>query len=168
MGKRLIPEDCSMQTAFSIDRQPGPMPRSCLLELTVGVQLAAPWTSMSNGRLVGCEVDDARAFAKWLGRPIRFEILESRQIPQALANAEIDLAIGGLRGDSKIREVALSCRYSGFDHCTDDATNSPRLSHVWAIPRRSGALFATLAFYLWMVRTGVPEPVSTPRLTRVH
>jgi ABC-type amino acid transport substrate-binding protein len=146
-----------MQSPLNQDQQSIRLPGSCLIELTVGVQLASPWACLSHGSLIGVEVDDARAFARWLGRPIRFEILDPRDIPQALANAEIDLAIGGLQGDLQIRDVALSCRYAGSAEHREAAFDSPRLSHVWAIPRSSPALFASLAFYLWMVRAAVPE-----------
>jgi ABC-type amino acid transport substrate-binding protein len=147
-----------MQSALAFDYTPEPLPRSCLMELTVGVQLAAPWAWVQNGVLGGIEVEDARAFAKWLGRPIRFEILEPEQIAQALEESEIDIAIGGIRGDRQLSGVALSCRYSARTFGHGEERHGSRLSHVWAMPRRAASLFATLAFYLWMVRPGVPEP----------
>ena len=145
-----------MQNALNRQQRPEPLPRSGLLELTVGVQLAAPWTWLQHGRIAGIEVEDARAFATWLGRPVRFVVLEPGEVARALDEAEIDLAIGGLRGDRQLAGIALSCRYSArqFGHAGDD--DGGRLGHVWAMPRRSAALFATLAFYLWMVRPGVP------------
>jgi hypothetical protein len=165
MGSTLdLPRIRPMQHAFPTEQPPLRMPRSCLIELTVGVQLAAPWALLRHGSLTGIEVEDARAFARWLGRPIRFEILSPREIPEALATAGIDLAIGGLQGDAQIGEVALSCRYSGSGEHQSPEFDSPRLSHVWAIPRSSSALFASLAFYLWMVRVAVPEP----ELVRLH
>jgi ABC-type amino acid transport substrate-binding protein len=146
-----------MHSALAFDERPEPLPRSGLMELTVGVQLAAPWAWMRDGVLGGIEVEDARAFAKWLGRPIRFEILEPDQIAQALEDAEIDIAIGGIRGDRHLTGVALSCRYSARKFGHGEERHGSRLSHVWAMPRRAASLFATLAFYLWMIRPGVPE-----------
>jgi hypothetical protein len=158
-----------MQHAQVLEQRPEPLPRSGSLELVVGVQLAAPWTRLQGGKLVGIEVEDARAFAKWLGRPIRLVVLEPDQVARALADDDIDLAIGGLRGDRRLSGVALSCRYSArcFGH---EGADDSRLRHVWAMPRRSASLYATLAFYLWMVRPGVPEEDAGPGIgaMRLH
>jgi len=130
-----------------------PVSRTSLIELTVGVQLASPWAYCRNGVFGGIEVEDVVRFAKWLGRPVRFVVLAPWETAQALANADVDLVIGGVQADNALRKVALSCTYSSTGSRADE--QSP--SHVWATPRGSSALFATLAFYLWMVRKQAPR-----------
>ena len=144
-----------MQNAL-LDEPSEPVLRTSMVEIVVGVQLAEPWAWVRQGVFGGIEVEDVQAFAKWLGRPIRFEILAPWELSGALADAEIDLAIGGIHADPALRKVALSCRYSSRASRNDDH-GLERQPHVWATPRGSSALFATLAFYLWMVRRDEPR-----------
>ncbi len=132
--------------------------RTSLVELTVGVQLALPWAWVRNGIFGGVEVEDVKAFAKWLGRPVRFVVLAPWEVSRALADTEVDLAIGGIQADRALRKVALSCSYSPHRLTRGELLHSAdQHPHVWAIPRESSALFATLAFYLWMVRKAEPR-----------
>jgi hypothetical protein len=124
-------------------------------ELTVGVQLAAPWACMRHGQLEGVEVDDARAFARWLGRSVRFVVLMPGDVSRALRSSEVDLAIGGVQDLPELCDVALSCRYSERLFTGEDR-HSAMSSHVWAMPRHATTLFASLAFYLWSVKRAAP------------
>src|SRR5690606_21625031 len=131
--------------------------RTSLVELTVGVQLAAPWAWCRDGVFGGFEVDDVRAFATWLGRPVRFVVLAPWEVSSALAESEVDLAIGGIQADRDLRQVALSCHYSPRRLSRGEPRHAEQYPHVWALPRGSASLFATLAFYLWMVRKSTPH-----------
>lgn len=147
----------AMVDSVMVDEAPDTTLRTSLVELTVGVQLAEPWAWVRQGIFGGIEVEDVQAFAKWLGRPVRFEILAPWEVARALAEAEVDLVIGGLQADPALRKVALSCRYSSRTFAAGDERHGERHPHVWATPRGSSSLFATLAFYLWMVRRGEPR-----------
>ena len=144
-----------MQSAL-LEEPSEPVLRTSMVEIVVGVQLNEPWAWVRRGIFGGIEVEDVRAFAKWLGRPIRFEILAPWELASALAKAEIDLAIGGIQADPALRKVALSCRYAGRGPRSAEAFGE-RQPHVWMTPKDSSALFATLAFYLWMVRREEPR-----------
>ena len=143
-----------MQNAL-LEEPSEPVLRTSMVEIVVGVQLAEPWAWVRQGIFGGIEVEDVRAFAKWLGRPIRFEILAPWELAGALANAEVDLAIGGIQADPALRKVALSCRYAGRG--SREQAFGERQPHVWMTPKGSSALFATLAFYLWVVRRDEPR-----------
>jgi hypothetical protein len=155
MHSSLLIQTCHAPILFAND-DTDPSTRTFPNELTVGVQLAAPWAWMRHGQLEGVEIDDARAFARWLGRSVRFVVLTPGDVARALATSEVDLAIGGVQDDPTLTDVALSCRYSERMFAADEDRHNSLCGHVWAMPRHATTLFASLAFYLWSVRQSAP------------
>lgn len=125
-------------------------------ELRVGVQLAAPWACIRHGQVEGVEVDDARAFARWLGRSVRFVVLVPGDVSRALRSSEVDLVIGGVQDAPELADVALSCRYSERLFSSSEDRHGALSTHVWAMPRHATALYASLAYYLWSARGSAP------------
>lgn len=124
-------------------------------ELRIAVLLEAPWAFAEELCLEGVEVDEARRYAQWRGRSVRWLHVPCEALPRALSSGAVDLAIGGLRGTP---ELCAAAKVALFSHERLDQALCPNavgMRHVWAVGREAWREWAAVNTYLQMIRPRV-------------
>lgn len=120
--------------------------------LRVGIAMSAPWALAEDLCLDGIEVREVRRYAQWLGRELEWRHITPEQLPQALREQQLDLAIGGLCATPELR---ASARLASFSAQRLGAAECPRgigYRHVWAVARNAWRDWASANAYLQVVR----------------
>lgn len=134
-----------------------PTPGTPRPPLRIAVSMAAPWAIADELCLEGIEVDEARRYAQWRGRALRWVNVPAASLPQALRDGKVDLAIGGLCASPELAASARLLQFSdkrlgpGGRECPDGTR------HVWAVGRSAWLEWASVAAWLQVVRHGKAE-----------
>ncbi|MBW8367043.1 MAG: transporter substrate-binding domain-containing protein [Arenimonas sp.] len=120
--------------------------------LRVGIVLSAPWALAEDLRLDGIEVREARRYAHWLGRELQWRLVTPDQLPQALNQKQLDLAIGGLGATPELRASARLATFSTHRLHAHQCPHGVGYRHVWAVSRGAWRDWAAANAFLQVVR----------------
>jgi hypothetical protein len=101
--------------------------------LRVAVRLVAPWAYADGFRLDGIEVREVERYCEWRGRRLHWYYVPDEDLPKALRNDRIDLAIGGLGDAGALRRSAWLTRFPSHGFARGEPHHGQRLNHVWAV-----------------------------------
>lgn len=134
--------------------------------LRVGIVMSAPWALAEDLCLDGIEVREARRYAHWLGRELHWRHVTVGQLPQAMRDRQLDLAIGGLAATPDLRANARLATFSPLRLGADACPRGVGYRHVWAVGRGAWRDWAATNAYLQVVRHRAAH-VSDPARTAV-
>ncbi len=120
--------------------------------LRVAVLLSAPWAFADDLCLDGVEVREARRYAQWRRRELEWTSMGAQDLPRALSQGRVDLAIGGLRATPALVAMARLARFSDQRLGAEDCPLSRGFRHVWAVSQDAWREWAAVKAYLQLVR----------------
>ncbi len=132
-------------------------------ELRIALLLDAPWAFAEELCLEGVEVEEARRYAQWRDRKVRWLHVPRDALARALNTGLVDLAIGGVRATPELcanAKVALFCpERLDLDLCPDGVGQR----HVWAVGREAWREWAMVKTYLQVIRPRLAGVAETAR-----
>lgn len=131
--------------------------------LRVAVNLAEPWAYADGLCLDGEEVRAIRGYARWCGRELYWFPIPEADLPDALADGRIDVAIGGLCRCRSLSRSAHLVRFGRHRLTAGEPRHGSASAHVWAI--RRGALSLWLGIVVYLKLRDRPERFTSRRST---
>jgi hypothetical protein len=129
-----------------------PMNRSCVnaagKRVRVAVNITEPWAYADGLCLDGLEVRAMRGYSRWCGRELYWFHIDEPDLPEALAQGRIDVAIGGLCAAPDLARCARLVRFGRNSLAPGVYGHSAPRPHVWAIRRSALSVWAGVSVYL--------------------
>lgn len=114
----------------------------------VAVNIAEPWAYADGLCLDGMEVRAMRGYSRWCGRELYWFHIDEPDLPEALAQGRIDVAIGGLCALPDLARCARLVRFGRHPLAHGVSGHALARPHVWAVRRSALSVWAGVSVYL--------------------